>query len=259
MTERLSNFITNRLQDKPILVMSHAVLGFPSIESNHRSTSAFSDAGIDMIELQFPYSDPMADGPILLNANQKAVASGISVDQCFKESEAITANNPNTAFLIMTYLNIIYARGYNKFAAEAAKAGIYGVIIPDLPVEEAHEWREACRNHGIAPIFMVTPDTTDSRMKQIVESSRGFLYCVARKGITGKQTTFDREFFEYIDRVKGTTDLPLGVGFGIRNKEDIDALTGKISIGIVCSKAIELIHKESVESATSFLKNLRSP
>ncbi len=255
----LQIFIEDRLKKKPILLCSHAVMGFPSIDENHKAIDAFCKAGVDIIELQFPYSDPMADGPVLVRANQTAVASGIRVNDCFAASAEITKAHPGTAFLVMTYYNIVFTRGLKKFAQETAAAGIKGVIIPDLPIEEATTWQDQAKLHGLSPIFMVTPQTDASRLKQIAASASGFLYCVARRGITGAKTKFDDEFFDYVARVRLATNLPLGIGFGVQDSADVAKLSesGDIAIAIVCSKAIEIMTQSGIEAAAGFLQQLR--
>ena len=254
---RLTNFILERKKSKDILLMSHAVLGYRNLEENYSAVNAFVKAGVDLMELQFPYTDPMADGPTLVEANQKAVETGITIDQCFIAAKKITDENPETAFIIMTYLNILYSRGYEKFATEAKAAGIMGVIIPDLPVQEARQWTDACDQNDISPIFMTTPETSEERLKEIAKYSRGFLYCVARKGITGEKSTFDTGFEKYISQVAEKVSLPIGVGFGVRDKEGVQELKNKADIAIVCSKAIELITAEGIKAASAFLKSLR--
>lgn len=243
-------------QGRPLLC-SHSVLGYPNPTTCLEAIHSFCAEGVDLLELQFPFSDPMADGPLLLHANQEALARGTSIDQCFQWAKEVIPKNPNTLFLIMTYYNIIYARGLEHFAQEASEAGALGVIIPDLPIEEAGPWIKALAKAGLAPIFMVTPDTGTARLHEIAAQAKGFLYCVARKGITGTQTKFGSEFASYLKRVRQASRLPLGVGFGIRTKEDVDGLADQTEIVIVCSKAIEILGKQGVAAATSFLKSLR--
>ena len=253
----LEKRIKERLQTKPILLCSHSVLGYPALEENPKAIADFCQAGVDIMELQFPFSDPMADGPILLEANQKAVKNGVTVDQCFEVSREVIAKNPQTMFLIMTYYNIVYKRGLSKFAKEAKEAGVLGVIIPDLPLEELSAWERACKEHQLSPILMVTPDTSDKRMQEILKRAMGFIYCVARKGITGEQSQFGAEFYAYLERVAEHTDLSKGVGFGVRSKEDVSKLIGHAQIAIVCSKAIDILGKKGSLAASKFLKGLR--
>lgn len=252
----LTTKIKKKLESKDILICSHSVLGFPNFEGNHAAIDAFCHAGVDIMELQFPYSDPMADGPVLLEANQEAVKNGTKVTDCFRITSEVTQRHPKTIFLIMTYFNIIYNRGLDQFAREAKESGISGIIIPDLPIEESDPWTQVCQKYDLSPIFMVTPDTHEDRMKLICSRASGFIYCVARKGITGAQTKFGPNFQAYISKVKSLTDLPTGVGFGVRSREDVLQLKGQTEIAICCSKAIDLLAKEGIQAAADFLKKL---
>ena len=191
MTTNLKQCIQDKLKSKDILIMSHTVIGYPSLAISAELVDELVMNGkVDMMELQFPFSEPIADGPVLLKANQASVRNGTTIDTCFQFARDITAHHPETIFVIMTYYNILFKRGVEKFVAEAAQAKIKGIITPDIPPEIAQEYIEACEKYQISPIFLVTPDTTLERMKQIASLSNGMIYCVARPGVTGQQTTF---------------------------------------------------------------------
>ncbi len=257
MENNLKQRIRTRLQAKDILLMSHTVIGYPTLPISAELVDQLVTQGqVDLIELQFPYSEPIADGPVLLKANQTAVRNGTSIDTCFEFARSVTTRHPDTLFIIMTYYNILFKRGIEAFVAEAAAANIQGIITPDIPPEDAQVYIEACKKHGIAPIFLVTPDTSEARIKTIAACSDGMIYCVARPGVTGLKTTFTPEFYAYIDRVKHITDLPLGVGFGLKTKEDVAQLKGKADIAIMCSKAIELCVNESPAAVGRFFADL---
>ena len=141
------------------------------------------EAGVELIELQIPFSEPIADGPVILHANQKALAAGSTVDRCLELASQLTREFP-IPFLFMTYSNLAFVRGIERFVQEVQDAGLRGAIIPDLPFEEADALLAAMREHALEPIFLYSPNTSDARMQAIAERARGFVYCVARKGVT---------------------------------------------------------------------------
>ena len=257
MQSKLERHIRKLRKDRDLLFMSHCVLGYKTPEDNHALVQALVDANVEIIELQFPFSEPIADGPILLTANHDAVASGISTDQCFSLAGEICNRHPNTAFVIMTYYNVVFCRGVTRFMEEARDAGVLGIIVPDLPIEEADELLAAAKETGVSPILLVTPTSSKERLKAITERASGLLYCVARKGVTGRQTLFSKEFDTYLDRVKEQTDLPLGVGFGVKTAEDVQHLNNRADVAIVCSQIIEAYAKDGPEAAGALVQALR--
>lgn len=249
--------LQHRLQQKEILLVSHAVIGYPNFELMHQSIDEMAAVGVDVIELQIPFSDPQADGPYLTHANQEAVKKGVTVEQAFEVSEKVCKKHPDTNFIFMTYLNIVYQYGFESFIKRASQVGIKGVILPDLPLEESDEYFAACEKYGVDPILMVTPVTSSDRMKKIAKAAKGFLYCQARLGTTGKPTKFDRETIEYIDRCRQVTDLPIAMGFGIQKKEDVDFLKGKVDLAICCTAAMKVMEEKGVKGMGDFLSHLR--
>ena len=244
-------------QHKEILLMSHAVLGYPSFADNRAAVRTLVEAGIELIELQFPFSEPIADGPVLTQANQAAVACGVTIHDCFEFAGEVVKSHPKTLFIIMTYFNILLKQGVERFIEAAAAAGVVGVIAPDLPIEEAIEYMEVCRRHHVAAIYLVTPQSRAARLQQIAQASSGMVYCVARKGVTGAQTLFSEAFEPYLHRVRAATQLPIGVGFGVQNQRDIDYLKGKADIAIVCTEAIKVQIEQGLEPLSQFIKGLR--
>ena len=249
--------IRESLKKKDILLVSHVVLGYPSLTVGRQTVAEMSKVGVDIIELQIPFSDPQADGPFFTQAQQEAVRNGTKVAQCFDFARKVCQAYPNVSFVFMTYLNIAYKYGIPKFVKESAAAGIKVIILPDLPVEEADEYVEACDKYGVAPIFMFTPTTTEARMRKINKQARGFIYCQARIGVTGTHTKFGEEEKQYIARCRRNTDLPIAMGFGIQEKADVDFLKGKVDIAICCTQAIKALVKDGVEGMGKFLAALR--
>ena len=200
--------IRRRLRDKPILLMTHIVLGYPSFDDCRRIVSAMVEAGVDLMELQIPFSEPMADGPVILHANQKALAAGSTVDRCFEMAAELAREFP-IPFVFMSYYNIAFVRGIERFARETREAGLKGAIVPDLPFEEGDALFSAMTRAELDPIFILSPNTPEDRMREIGARSRGFVYCVARKGVTGAATEFSA-LSAYLQRCRDATSLPLG-------------------------------------------------
>ncbi|MUG98450.1 tryptophan synthase subunit alpha [Scytonema sp. UIC 10036] len=258
VTTTLEKRIVETRRQKDILLMSHVVIGYPSFDSNRVAINSLVNAGVELIELQFPFSEPIADGPVLIKANQEAVANGATVNDCFQFAREITKKHPRVLFLITTYYNILFKYGVKKFLKSASKIGIAGVIIPDLPPEEATEYVEICKNNDIAAIFLLTPKTRYSRVQQIAGMASGMVYCVARAGVTGDRTNFSEDFDSYIQRVREATSLPIGVGFGIQTKEDIEYLKGRVDIAVIGTQAVKLLVEKGAQSLGEYMRGLRS-
>ncbi len=249
--------IRNDLKKKDILLVSHVVLGYPDLNVCLESVKEMSKVGVDIVELQIPFSDPQADGPFFTKAQQDSIKNGVKVSQCFDFASKVCKSHPEINFVFMTYLNIAYKYGIDNFVKDAAEAGVRGIILPDLPVEESDEYVEACDKYGIAPIFMFTPLTTEERMRKISEKAKGFVYCQARIGVTGAHTKFGEEEEKYISKCRRNTNLPIAMGFGIQEKEDVDFLKGKVDIAICCTQAIKALVKDGVDAMGKFLVSLR--
>ncbi|MFH1217179.1 MAG: tryptophan synthase subunit alpha [Pseudomonadota bacterium] len=242
--------------EKKILLMTHIVLGYPSLDVNRQVIEQMVTNGVDLIEMQIPFSEPMADGPVIVKANQDAIDGGTTVRQCLDFAKEITATYP-IPFLFMTYYNILFKFGVEKFFREAKEIGITGFIIPDLPPEEGEEFFALTRTYAIDPIMIFAPTSTPERMQELSRFGRGFVYCVARKGVTGKQTDFDEEFNTYLRKCRENTELPLAVGFGISRKEDVDYLSGRADIAVIGTRTIKLVEEQGVEAVGPFIAGLR--
>jgi tryptophan synthase alpha chain len=252
----LEEQIKTRLQDRKILLMTHLVLGYPSFEINRQVITQMVENGVDLIELQIPFSEPMADGPMILKANQESISSGTTVKDCLQFAGEITTEF-HIPFLFMTYYNILFKYGVAEFINRAYDINIQGFIIPDLPPEEGKEYIEQVKKQNMAPIQIFAPTSTEERMKLLAENGAGFIYCVARRGVTGKKTDFDQDFSGYMERCRRATKLPLAVGFGIRAKEDVDFLTGKADIAVIGTETIRLVDEKGAEAVGPFIASLR--
>ncbi len=252
----LESYLRERLKEKEILIMSHIVLGYPSFEACFRIIEAMVQAGVDLVELQIPFSEPIADGPVILRANQRALQNGVTVQVCLDFAEEV-AQTFDIPFLFMSYYNILFKYGVKRFIAEMPKRNLQGTIVPDLPPEEGREYLEAMQEQGLSPIFIFSPTTSDARMAYIASLARGFVYCVARKGVTGADTDFSKALTEYLARCRTATSLPLALGFGVKEKADIDFLRGKAEIAVIGTQMIRLVENEGVDAVEGFIRNLR--
>ncbi|MDY7030531.1 MAG: tryptophan synthase subunit alpha [Thermodesulfobacteriota bacterium] len=252
----LKDILEKRLQEKEILLMTHIVLGYPSFEECFEIIGTMVRSGVDLMELQIPFSEPIADGPVILHANQKSLFKGATVKKCFDFCEKVTQAF-EIPFLFMSYYNILFKYGIRPFVERMADTGLTGVIVPDLPPEEGTDYLDAMKEHDLAPVFIFSPNTSDSRMKYIASFGRGFIYCVARKGVTGVNTDFSGELDLYLKRCRKATDLPLALGFGVQDKSDIDFLKGKVDIAVIGSQTIRLIDREGIGAVEGFIKELK--
>ena len=252
----LESFLRDRLKEKPILIMTHLVLGYPSFEKCHRLVETMARAGVDMVELQIPFSEPMADGPVISMANQKALERGITVKDCLDFAGSVAASF-DLPFLIMTYYNIAFTFGVHDFARTMAEKGLKGAIIPDLPPEEGEEYLGAMKRQELSPVLIFSPTTPLERMLRLDENGSGFIYCVARKGVTGKQTRFSRRFEQYLTMCRKATALPLAVGFGLANRHDVDFLRGKADIAVIGSHILKMAEEKGMDCVGEFLEELR--
>jgi tryptophan synthase alpha chain len=252
----LETYLQKRLKEKEILLMTHIVLGYPSFEDCFRIIEAMVAAGVELMELQIPFSEPIADGPVILHANQKALAGGATVQKCLDFAGKVSRTF-DIPFLFMSYYNILFKYGVDRFAAAMAADGLKGAIVPDLPPEEGTEYLAAMQSYKLAPIFIFSPTTPDKRMKYLASFGQGFIYCVARKGVTGVDTDFSEQLDAYLGRCRRATDLPLALGFGVKAKSDVDFLKGKVDIAVIGSQTIRLVDQAGVGVVGEFIKNLR--
>jgi tryptophan synthase alpha chain len=180
----------------------------------------------------------------------------VSVAECLNLAEKV-ARTFSIPFLIMSYYNILFKYDVKRFVTVMSNCGLRGAIIPDLPPEEGQEYLDAMQAHNLAPILIFSPTTSPDRMRYIASSGRGFIYCVARKGVTGANTNFSEELAMYLTQCRENTSLPLALGFGIKQKSDIDFLKGKADIAVIGSRTIEVMEDKGFASVGNFIRGLR--
>ncbi len=252
---KLEQYIRQQREQKELLLMTHIVLGYPSYDDSMRVVESMVEAGVDLMELQIPFSEPMADGPVILHANSEAIRAGATVDGCLEMAEKITAQF-DIPFVFMTYYNILFSQGVMPFVENMQRIGIQGAIIPDLPPEEGRDYIAAMRTHGLSPIHIFTPNSSPQRMQTLAENSDGFVYTVARKGVTGKETQFSAELDGYLADCRAATDLPLALGFGVKTRADFDFIRGKADMAVIGSETIKVMEQGGVAAVKPFIAGI---
>jgi len=239
----LSSYIETRQQalsvgNRKTLIMTHVVCGYPSFEDNWRELKIMQEFGVDLVELQFPFSEPSADGPLFVKANQCAVDSGVSVADCFAFMRKASAEF-SFKIVMMGYYNTVFKMGHASFLQNLQQAGGSAFILPDLPVEEAGDLHQIAQQLDLAPIMLMTPTNSTSRLQQIADAATGFVYTVARKGVTGRDTDMNQDVAKFIARCRTVTNLPLAVGFGVSKKQDIDFIAEHANIAVIGTAALK--------------------
>ena len=209
--------------------------GDPSLEVTEQLVYALEEAGADLIELGIPFSDPTAEGPVIMAANERALAGGVTTDRVFDMVERIREHT-DIPLVFMTYANVVFSYGCDRFCARAQRAGILGVILPDVPFEEKEEFTEVFRQYGITLISMIAP-TSDDRIAQIAKEAEGFLYMVSSLGVTGTRSTITTDIGAMTAKVKAVSQVPCAVGFGISTPEQAKRMAD-LSDGAIVGSAI---------------------
>lgn len=234
--ERIAEaFARARADGRRAALMPYVMGGFPDLESSRRIGLAYVEAGANLIELGVPFSDPLADGPVIHAAATAALRAGATVEGVLEVGRAIAEHVP---VVVMCYANPIYARGAERFLEALLAAGASGLIVPDLPLEEAGELRELCDARELALVPLVAPTTPDDRLAEIGASARGFLYAVSLVGITGERASLAAGLEPMLARVAARTDVPVAVGFGIGNPEQAAAAAQAGADGVIVASRL---------------------
>ena len=243
-------------------IVAYLTAGDPDLATTREIALAAIDNGADVIELGVPFSDPLADGPVIERASQRAVARGTTLTQVLGLAAELRKARPSAGLVIFSYLNPVVRMGMKAFCAKAAEAGVDGVLLTDMIVEEAGEYLEAMRECGLAPVFLAAPTSPDARLKAIAEVSQGFVYAISRVGITGTQQTVAGDASELVGRLRKFTKLPIAVGFGISNAEHVKAVGEFADAAVIGSALVDLIEKTPKEEAANvvgrFVAGLRA-
>ncbi len=219
-------------------LIGHIVAGYPSVDESKAIVKALVEAGASAIEVQFPFSEPTADGPLFLAANQQAIASGITTNDCLNILAEISSAFPQVEFVVMTYANILYRPGLAVMCEKIGKAGAKAVICPDWPYDAGEELVAVLNRYGLGWIPVIAPTTSVQRADSMLRLGSCFAYLVARKGVTGERSQMDAELTERVREIGALTDLPIAVGFGIQSADDIRALIGIADFAIIGSQSL---------------------
>jgi tryptophan synthase alpha chain len=244
--------------NRPSLV-AYVTCGDPDLATTRAVVIAAIDAGADVIELGVPFSDPVADGPVIQRASQRALQHGVSLPDVLKLAAEIRQYTQSTGLIIFSYLNPILRMGLEKFCKIARHAGVDGGLLTDLPVEEADDYLREMRRNDLATVFLAAPTSTDERLKHIAEAASGFVYAVSRTGVTGARQQLPDDARKLVRRLRKYTKLPIAVGFGISTAEQFAAVGEFADAAVVGSAIVETIEHnpgKEAESVAEFIKQL---
>jgi len=246
-----------RFEHKPGLV-AYVTCGDPNLAATREIVLAAINAGADVIELGVPFSDPVADGPVIQRASQRAIRQGTTLKQVLQLASQVRKQS-EAGLIIFSYLNPVMRMGFPKFVTAARDAGVDGVLLTDLPVEEAGEYVREMRKKNLDTIFLAAPTSTDERLREISRLSTGFVYAVSRTGITGARTQLADDAQALVRRIRKYTKLPIAVGFGISTTEQFAAVGEFADAAVVGSAIVETIERnpgKEAESVAKFIKQL---
>jgi tryptophan synthase alpha chain len=252
-------FEKSRLKGAAAL-MPYFTLGFPDAATSVEIIEAIARSGADMIELGVPFSDPLADGPTIQHSAQIALEQGITLQRCLELTDELRTRGVKQPFLLMGYVNPILTYGVNRFVEDSVSNGVDGLIVPDLPPDEAEELDIACRKTELGLAYLLAPTSTEERIRLIVERSRGFVYLVSVNGVTGARSDLPINLEEFVYRVRGYTKKPLAVGFGISTSDQgkrVSRLADGVIIGSALINAVEK-GNDPARSAADFVIGIRS-
>lgn len=243
------------------LLMPYAVGGFPDLEGCARILEAYHGGGADLIEIGIPFSDPLADGPVIQSASTVALGRGVRPKDVLQLAAGVSAKGARV--VLLSYLNTILAFGPDRFFERCRECGVLGVVVPDLPVEEAAELQSAAKSSAVDVILLVAPTSTDARLARIAAAASGFIYCVSTTGVTGARTALRADLPAFLDRVRRHTNLPLAVGFGVSTVEQVAAVAAHADGVIVGSALVDMVSsspdlERGLSSVATFLSSARA-
>jgi tryptophan synthase alpha chain len=247
-------------QTKQIGLMAHVVAGYPSMAETEQIVEAMERGGADFVEIQIPFSDPLADGETIMNANDVALTNQIRIEDVFQLMDRLT-KKVQIPLLFMGYYNSVHHYGVERFCKRASEVGAQGLIIPDVPVdEEGYErFTHFCKVANLANIRVLSPTSTKQRIRLNTKVASGFVYCTAVAGTTGGKSVMNDQTKSLLKAVKSTSDVPLAVGFGISEPEHVMSLVGYADIAVVGSAVIRVIEEKGVQGVESYVRSLVLP
>lgn len=237
--------------------MAHVYYGDPSEEFSLAQIKALVEGGVDLLEFGIPFSDPTADGPTFQGACRRVLDGGMTPSRCIEGIKKVRGAGVEVPIIVTTYYNVVYRMGDAKFIKRIKEAGAQGIIVPNVPIEEAAPLLNAGKEHGIDVILLATQNTSDERLERIVENARGFIYVVNVRGVTGARKSLKEDTIELIKRIRSQTGLPLMAGFGISRPEHAAAVVEAGADGAIVGSAIGKIYAGKLPDAESALPDIR--
>ncbi len=244
MTSRIGDVFARLRTDRRSGLVTYVTGGDPDLARSADILLALDRAGADIVEVGVPFSDPLADGPVIQRASERALAAGATLSSTLDLIEGVRANI-QAAVVLFSYANPILRMGAEVFAARAVSAGVDGVLVLDLPIEEAGAFRRTLVDAGIDPIFLLSPTTTDARIQQAAELGRGFLYGISRLGVTGARSELAAGARTLVERIRAVTPLPIAVGFGLSRFEHVQQIGEWADAAVVGSALVDVIAREA--------------
>lgn len=250
---RLRELFEGLRRERRAALIPYLTAGDPSPRQTVEYARALGDGGADLVELGVPFSDPLADGPVLQRASERALAAGTRLGDVLHCAAEITKSG--LPVVLMTYVNPVLRRGWERFAQDAAASGVSGVILTDVPPEEAAPFLPAAAKEGLGTVFLVAPTSGDARLRAAIGATTGFLYCVSRLGVTGERSALSEAFRPVLDRVRAVSEVPVGLGFGISTAEQARE-AGRLADGVILGSRIMTL-VETAESPAKASETLR--
>ncbi|MBV8604561.1 MAG: tryptophan synthase subunit alpha [Pelomonas sp.] len=256
-----ATFAALKQQGRKALI-PYVTAGDPFPETTVALMHALADAGADVIELGMPFSDPMADGPVIQQASERALAKGVTLAQVLAFVAAFRERNQTTPVVLMGYANPVERHGATRFVADATKAGVDGVLIVDYPPEECAAFAGALDAAGLAPIFLLAPTSTEARMAEVGKLARGYVYYVSLKGVTGAGHLDTAAVAAMLPRIRAHVSVPVGVGFGIRDGATARAVAEHADAVVIGSRLVELLSRQAGDNVAltgaQFIREIRA-
>lgn len=249
-------FQTAEAEDRAAFLPYYPI-GYPDYDASVDAIEAMASVGVDGFEIGVPFSDPLADGPVIQAATQKALENGISVRRCLEAVQELRRRGVSQPMLMMSYANPLIAYGPEKFVTDAKAAGADGLIVPDLPPEEAHYFASACAEAGLGLVFFLAPTSDAARISMAAANSTAFIYVVALLGVTGQRQDLPEDLVSFIDRIRAVTDKPLVLGFGISQPHHARQMNGLVE-GFIVGSALVRAGADSVDAVRDLAQTLRA-
>lgn len=238
--ERVERALMRAREEGRLGFVPFLTAGDPDLRATRELAGLLAECGADVLELGVPWTDPLADGPVIQRASERALASGTTLPRVLDALQEIR-RNAAVPVILFTYANPVLRFGVERFAQAAAEAGADGALVTDLPPEEGDELRRSLARHGLASVFLAAPTSTDARLDAVARASTGFVYAVSRTGVTGMRRELERAARELALRVRARTDLPVAVGFGISQPEHVRALRGAADAFVAGSALVDIV------------------